>query len=502
MLISVLTFSQQEPLFQHNYLNPFVYNPGYAGINNQTEIGAFRNQKWADFDGGIISNLINVHSRINQSNSSIGLQLNTDNIGLSSRTKAHFSYAFKIQLGDEVILQPGLAFGIVDQRINFAAIDANLSDPVLSQAFDANRTGMDANFGLFLKFKKLNLGFSMPQLLGNKLELVKGTNTAYQLNRQYILNTSYNIEFEKSENFFLKPDLLLIHTPNLPLHYSTSLLLGFYNIGWVGATYKADYAVGANIGLSIFDRLKVGFAYDIPIASMANISNSNNIEIAVIYHFGHTVSKEKTNKTDQTDVENRLKEVVRNQEIKDSIYNVTIDSLNTQLNIKQLENKVLEEENILVKDNTLTMVSDTAKKPSENKDEVVINNGTNIKIEQTPTPTQSQDTQFTIKDIQTQSIKIKDDFFTEELNNSEAPDGYYVVTGMYASKKEADRLLAIAQTKFSDSRILVNQRNQKYYVVLYYSENINGVIDAIIKSNSIKEPGFSKAWALNYFKRK
>ena len=125
-----------------------------------------------------------------------------------------------------------------------------------------------------------------------------------------------------------------------------------------------------------------------------------------------------------------------------------------------------------------------------------INNGKNIKIEQ------NQINQFLVEDIQTQSIKIKDDFFTEMLDDTEAPDGYYVVTGMYSSKLEAERLLAISKAKFASPRILVNQRNQKYYVVLYYSEDISGVIETIIKANGINESGFSKAWALNYYKRK
>jgi type IX secretion system PorP/SprF family membrane protein len=511
---SFFALSQQEPLFQHNYLNPFVYNPGYAGINDRTEIGAFRNQKWAEFNGGIVSNLINVHSRISKSNSSIGLQLNTDNIGLTSRTKVHFSYAYKIQLADNLILQPGLAFGIVDQRINFSNINANFSDPILTQVFDASKTGVDANFGLFLKYKDFNIGFSMPQLLANQLELIKGTNNIYQLSRQYILNTSYTIGFKNHKNPYLKPDLLVIHSPNLPLHYSTSLLLGMHNIGWIGATYKSDYAIGANIGLSLFDKVKIGLAYDIPLGKLATITNSNNFEVAVIYHFGNTEAQEKpeSNEAKESAIENKFNDAVKQQELKDSIHSLTIDSLNTEINIKQLEIKVLEHENILIKDNTLTVISDTSKKSRNN---VTINNGQNIKIEQSQVENnliipddqninekRNQIKQFPVEDIQTQSIKIKDDFFTEVLNNTEALDGYYVVTGMYRSKKEAERLLTIAKTEFTTARILVNQRNQKYYVVLYYSKNISGVIDAIIKSNGIKEPGFSKAWALNYFKKK
>ena len=565
---NLFSYGQQEPLFQHNYLNPFIYNPAYAGSNNKTEIGAFRNQKWAEYDGGIISNLINVHSQINQSNSSIGIQLNTDNIGLSARTKAHIAYAYRINITDDLFLQPGFSVGIIDQRINYSGIVADIADPILAQTFDPNRTGIDANFGLYLKFKEFKFGLSVPQLLGNKLLLNESTTYSYQLERQYVLNTSYSFYTNPDHNFFVQPDFLLIHSPGLPFHYSASLLTGFTKIGWIGATYKSGYAIGANLGLSLFDQLKVGFAYDIPLGEMANISNSNNLEIGVVYQFGKSTESSKPSKSESTSLENRLKEVVRQQEVKDSIYSFTVDSLNTELNIKQLENKVLADENILIKDNALTVVSDTANSIAENKingkekgnsvdsktnnnaeinivkDDKIINSttvnngntaannntekdnktannvnennstgdktngdknennsgkvtndGKNIKVTQEPKYSGPDE------NIQTQSIKIKDDFFTEILNEEEAPDGYYVVTGMYDTQAEAERLLEIAKSKFDTPIILVNQRNNKYYVVLYYSNTINGVIEALMVSNSIKASGFSRAWALNYYKK-
>ena len=85
------------------------------------------------------------------------------------------------------------------------------------------------------------------------------------------------------------------------------------------------------------------------------------------------------------------------------------------------------------------------------------------------------------------------------MNNKESPNGYYIVNGTYEKLKDAEKLLKTALTIFPDSKILINHRNQKYYVVLFYSNSINGVIDALILSNSINEPGFKNAWAMNYF---
>ncbi|MFK8044513.1 MAG: PorP/SprF family type IX secretion system membrane protein [Crocinitomicaceae bacterium] len=509
-----LSYAQQEPLFQHNYLNQFIYNPAYAGSNNLTEVGAFRNQRWASFSGGNVSNLINIHSRINESNSSVGVQLGTNNLGLSARTKAHFAYAYRIRLSEDFFVQPGFSVGIIDQRINYSAIIADFADPILSQSFAPNSTAFDANFGFLIKYKAFKLGFSIPQLLGNKLALTNTLENTYNMERQYVSHIGYTAYVNSTKNFFIQPDILLIHSPGLPFHYSLSVLTGLKKIGWIGAAYKSNYAVGANIGVSLFDQLKVGFAYDIPFGQMANITNSNNIEIGLQYQFGQ-MKDNKPSKSEKTVLENRLIEVVRQQEKKDSIYRLTVDSLNTELNIKQLENKVLADENTLIKDQSITTIPDQDNS-TENSS---INSGKNIKVEQVQNSDQNATTntnqvnsnsandsqlppKMSIENIQTQSIKIKDDYFTEVLNDKEAPDGYYVVTGMYDSKETADKLLSVAKTKFDSPKILVNKRNNKYYVVLYYSADINGVIEALIESNTMETQGFSSAWALNYFKNK
>ena len=538
LFIGNLCFGQQTPLIQHNYLSPFVYNPGYAGLNGGAEMGMIRNQKWADFNGGVITNLLIAHTNLNESNSSIGFNLGSDNLGLTNRINTHFSYAYKIQITDKLIVQPGISLGVIDQRIHQNEIIGDINDPILSGDFSSNKTILDANFGIFMKYNEFLFGFSMPQLLENKFSLSNSNLYTFELARQYVFNSSYKFKFSTHQNFYLKPDILGIYSPNLPFHYSTSLLAGHEKLGWIGATYKSDYAVAASVGFSFIENLKIGLAYDIPIGSMASNSNSNNFEIALLYQIKNRGSKDQANKDEKP-----LNSVRKEQAIKDSIQYAIIDSLTQEINIKKIEQKVLADENLLIKE-TLTHFDSINKQNARIPKEVIIKDETKIdepdsqannikKIDTSSTPVKTNNDKnedsfnlenTIIKDndkgavdgknikvnqkpiydglnesIQTKSIKIKDDYFTEVLNNQESPNGYYIVNGMYANLAEAEKLLTTALTLFPSSKILINHRNQHYYVVLYYSESINGVIDALILSNSISEPGFKNAWAMNYF---
>ncbi|MFD1553931.1 hypothetical protein DNU06_14000 [Putridiphycobacter roseus] len=526
--ISSICIGQQSPLLQHNYLSPFVYNPAYAGMNDGAEMGIIRNQKWADFNGGIITNLLVAHTRLKTSNSAIGFNLGSDNLGLTNRINAHLSYAYRIKLSDKLTIQPGLSVGIIDQRIHMNEIIGDANDPVLQQSFASNKTILDANFGVFMQYEAFTLGIAMPQLLENKFSLSNTNLYSFELARQYVFNSSYHFKFKKHDNLFVKPDILAIYSPNVPLHYSATLLAGHQKWGWLGATYKSDYAVAASIGFSFIENLKISMAYDIPIGAMASISNSNNFEIALFYQIKQNKPAENNNFSEEK-LENRLKTVVEQQAVKDAIQYAIIDSLTNQINIKKIEQKVLEDENVLIKE-TLTHfdsinrihhtneeiksnnettetaspreneILKTKNKTKKNEDQTILKkgdkgavDGKNIKVNQKPIYDGLNES------IQTKSIKIKDDYFTEVMNSEASPNGYYIVNGTYSTLKEAERLLKTAIPLFPQSKILINSRNQKYYVVLYYSEDIKGVIDALIISNSINEPGFKNAWAMNYF---
>lgn len=557
-------YGQQESLFQQYYINPYIYSPAFSGFNS-SEITILRSQKWADFDGGLISNSASFNTRINESNSSVGIKINTDEVGLTNLFKASFSYAYRIKINDDIILQPGIGVGLIDQKINFSGVNNPGFDPALFNTISNSQTALDANFGLHLKYKKLNLGVAIPHLLGNKLSINESGSNNYNLERQFIVYSNYQFSFKNLSKLVLQPDLLLIHSPDLPFHYSASIITHYKNVGWLGLTYKSDYAIGTNVGLSIIDNLKIGFAYDIQVGKLNSIAKSNNFEVLLNYVINNK-KQSKNTEVESDKLETRIKEIVKNQELKDSIHMVEIDSLNSQISIKTIENKVLEDENLLIKENNTSLEQYVQNKNntqtnnsnsnennsqeesnsnnqntnqsennslnennSQNENNSVNetnsngnNNNTDNKTENSNSNNnqngnetnsnpenkiasnhikveQTQDKSSPSDSIQTNSIRIKDDYFIDLLNNDASPNGYYVISGFYSTKTQAENLLVDVQETFPAAKIIYNSRNEKYYIVLFYSKRIDGVIDSLIKSHDIKTVGFSKAWVLNYF---
>ena len=62
-----------------------------------------------------------------------------------------------------------------------------------------------------------------------------------------------------------------------------------------------------------------------------------------------------------------------------------------------------------------------------------------------------------------------DDYFVE-LSGADTDNGYFVIAGAFAEKKNADAVIRKVKPKFPSARIILNKRNNLYYVMLYYAE--------------------------------
>ena len=452
-----ILFAQQTPLYNQYYVNPFVYNPSYVGFNPGTSVTLIRNQKWTDYNGGFITNYATFGALLKDEKSGIGLDLYSDYVGITSKLKAHLAYSYNIKLNETMNLRAGLSAGVVDNRINFGeAVVADNNDPLLSNSPLVNRkTSFDVNVGLNYTWTNFQFGIAVPQVVGHKLFYDSLKTLSYALNRQFIANTSYKYIINQDKGISITPDLLAIFTPNLPLNYNGSLIFEWEKYGWIAGTYKSNYAIGINLGINMVKNLKIGLAYDVQINEVAAYNNLPNFEILLHYNIPQFSKRD-------TIIE------------RDTI-------------IKIVETEITVEKPVINMDSIMAL----NKRIKELEDSLKL---------QPKSVTPSKTIQTTKDGV---SIKTNaDDHFIEILDNSDSPDGYYVVVGAFGRKDLAEKLLNFSKSEFPDARLIYNERNDLHYVILYYSTDFNKAKAAYSKSRTLEGGRFYKAWVLDYHRKK
>lgn len=440
-------WSQQVPMYNQYHLSPRIYNPSYVGFEKGVDISLIRNQKWGNYGEGFNANNLAVGFLLKDKHG-LGINLYNDYAGITSKLKAHLLYSYKIRLGEKAFLTAGAGLGVVDNRLDFSnAIVSDVSDPILTNTGKARRTMFDLNVGLNFYYSGFKFGVAVPQVLGSKLSYGDDPGSYFTLERQFLGNLGYEWRLNDEKGIVLRPEALINYTINAPIQYNAGLYFEMEKYFWIGGMYKSDYAVGINVGVNAVKNLKIGIAYDFQIGSIATYNNAPNAEIMLRYTIPPRIEEVQDNgMLDSLMAENQRQ----------------LDSLKKVINDK--------EENISALENTNQILEDSlAKWP---KDEVIEN------IEND-------------KDVKSNTL----DYFIE-LNNNDTPNGYYVIGGAFAEKKNADALVRKIKSKFPSARIIKNKRNDLYYVMLYYStKKGEGLAYASYKAGQLPD---EETWILYY----
>lgn len=347
------TWAQQVPLMSHYYYNRFLYNPALAGAQSYGQAYIINRNQWNSVPGAPTTKSLTIDGPMRKKNIGIGLGLFRDEAGQFNITGGQIAYRYGINFGEDQVLSFGLALGFLDNRIDFTKINPkDLDDPVVRNAYQ-NATGFDANFGANYSYKKLNIGFSVPQVVANQLSYKALSNpvakdVVYGLSRHFIINANYDIDL-KDEKWFLQPTVLLRATPGAPFQYDINAMFSYMHKYWIGAMYRSAYAATFSGGLKVADQFVLGYAYDMAVNAQKQYLKGAH-EVLLGYHFGGRASddpeiKKKFKEIDEKvkkntdDIDSVGKEVKKN---KDDIKKNTedIDDVDQELdNIKKRLNK-------------------------------------------------------------------------------------------------------------------------------------------------------------------
>ncbi len=278
--------AQQYVMFSHYFYKPMVYNPAYTGTGDATSAMLINHTQWMGFKGGPQYNILTVDGNFINKNTGLGISLISDKKGITSRIGGNIFYSYKLKFNTSSHLLLGISAGAIDQTINLSnAVVENSNDPYLFSN-SQRKTTFDANAGLALVIKNFEFGFAIPQIANNKLSYLSNTDarTYYTQSRHYMSTLKYKFMISKAKNISVTPLALVRYVPNTPFQYDANVNFDFKNKFWIGATYKSNYAVGANAGVTLFNRLSIGYNYDFITANVGKYAGLSH-EILLNFKF-------------------------------------------------------------------------------------------------------------------------------------------------------------------------------------------------------------------------
>lgn len=452
-------FGQQVPFYNHYLINPFVYNPASTGASDYVNASFVRNQRYSSFGSTAVNNYLTVEGPIAKGNMGLGLVVAHQNQGIQQQLMSSLNYSYRLKINEDHNIRFGVSAGVLDNRIDYDQINAqDINDPYLT-GLRPTAPVFDMNVGLMYNWKDLRIGISVPQIIGGKVKYAREKSRGYyQLERHYMMSLEY--DFHAGEKFIIRPNAILRYMPNVPFQYDVSLMGLYKNMLWASATYKSDYAVQFNAGVRVLDFLRVGYSYELLIGSMKTYNTGMNHEIFLGFSFKGKREKE-------------IQVVEKEVKIVDDL------ALRQRDSVQKLKDEL--------EDKLKKMLEDQARKDRLQKEKDSLSNSAKVTPVDTVKP----------KNETPEVIPVAKGYHFVNLDRSESPDGFYVITGVFSNRQNADQVLAKSLGEYPNTYLVINEANNYFYVVILYS------LDQELATTTFKEyktKKKQKVWILNYKK--
>lgn len=287
-------FGQQEPQYTQYMFNMLSVNPAYAGTSESLNMLLMSRIQWVGLEGAPRSHTFSAHTPINNKKIGVGASIISDNIGPVRNTYINLNYSHRVKLNESLTLALGLKAGI--NNFNLGLQDLRLTDEtVTDQAFQhdvSNNFRPNIGTGAYLYHETFYVGFSVPKLLKTNLKANEGQVPVSQLKQHYFLAGGY--VHQLNSEWRLKPSVLTKFVNGAPPSADITAQALYQDKYWLGCTYRVGDALAFLLNMQINEQLMVGYAYDVTLSGMNNISNGSH-EIMVSFDFkGLTSNKIKS----------------------------------------------------------------------------------------------------------------------------------------------------------------------------------------------------------------
>ncbi|WP_370090379.1 PorP/SprF family type IX secretion system membrane protein [Ekhidna sp.] len=282
LISSYLTASSQQPqVYNQFFMNPYMYNPAYAGVEGHAAIFVMYRDQWTNVEGAPQISHASFHVPLEGGIAVGGAAFNITQ-GLLSTSAAKASASYLINIDRTHFLRFGMSLGAGINSVNITEFDSP-GDPAFDNFLDQS-TFFIGDVGVAYHFGHFNVGVSLPNLFNyNPITQKEIADIEFSPTDNILFKMNYRGHV--SDDFAFEPHLIYRYSNVIPHQYEGVLIAHLYHIVWVGASYRQDAGIIGLAGAKLKEKFAIGFAYEL---GNSNISSQlgPTLEVNLGYHLG------------------------------------------------------------------------------------------------------------------------------------------------------------------------------------------------------------------------
>ena len=274
--------AQQNPHYTQYMFNDFIINPAIAGTKNFYQIRSNHRFQWIGLIDPPLTNTLSVYGPHAKLDMGFGGHFYNDVTGPTSRTGLSGTYAYNIEINQDVRLSMGLAMGIMQFKIDGSQLIAKDPTDIAIQPVVFSSYVPDATIGAYAYAEEFYAGISITQLFNNSLTIFEDNNGLNKLKSHFYLTGGYI--YELNRDFKIEPSMIIKGTAPGIIQFDLTARAMYQEMAWGGLSYRSNDALSVLLGYIHDEKFYFGYAYDIGISGLRRY-NSGTHELMIGYKF-------------------------------------------------------------------------------------------------------------------------------------------------------------------------------------------------------------------------
>lgn len=479
VLCSFPGFAQQPIVFNQFYMNPYLYNPAYAGVEGHSVFYGLYQQQWSGINGAPTTMHGSFHAPLP---GGIGIGFSGYNIeqgGLLSTTAGKASVSYLLTLDLKHNIRFGLSVGGGSQMLDYGDIDDPF-DPAFANIADNSAFGL-ADFGLTYHAGHFNFGFSIPNLISYDKFIDNDSSNPIRIKPLDNLMLQTYFRGHLSDNIAIEPHLVYRYNNYGTSQLEGTLLLHLFHVIWVSGTYREDMNIVGTAGVKLKGRFGLGYSYE-----TGNLNIMNDLGPSHEIHLGIHLGKRKPHAKHTSSFINSKRP--EKEEKEEEVDTVVIEKIDTVI-IERTDTIALDKPWQL--DDTRGEVLKTTENGDQQKAIVVQHTSQDGTIEEAITWVPADESWEMIGD-QTKEIRTNPEGNTEigvqyVKTNKEGQSDSLVIWEPTMSKEAIDSIIDKATTKPEIEEQPIEKVIPEIEEVIPEVEEIIPEVEEVVKGNHLLE---------------
>ena len=274
------TKAQHDPFYSQYYLNPMIINPGFTGFGNTLSADLTVRQQWMGIEGAPNSLYFSLHSPLNRTRVSLGIDLMRSQAGPLISNHVGFNYSYMVRLADRVLMSLGMGVGVNQQALDFTdVVLANKSDPNFALPY-MNQLVPVASVGGVVLTPIFYFSLSSPSIPLTYVNMEPDNSSSQPLKRHYYFTAG--VTAPSLYKFVAKFSAMCRYVEKEDYVIDNTFQLIYKDFIGVGFNYRYANSYGAILRINANRNLSLVYSYDVPMAKEGYFTEPSH-EITLSY---------------------------------------------------------------------------------------------------------------------------------------------------------------------------------------------------------------------------